>query len=63
MFYTFYLTFMEIFYNELTLTILLFHKSLLNVPNVCEKVTDRRDLGQKEKTVKQSNVSCQRELY
>ena len=61
--YTFYLTFMQIFYNELTLTILLFHKSLLNVPNVCEKVTDRSDLGQKEKNVKQSNVSCQRELY
>lgn len=47
--YTFYQTFMQIFYNELTLTILLFHKSLLNVPNVCEKVTDRSDLGQKKR--------------
>lgn len=30
------------------LTILLFHQSLLNVPNVREKVTHRSDLGGRE---------------
>lgn len=46
--YTFYQTFMQIFYNELTLTILLF-QICTECTNVCEKVTDRSDLGQKEK--------------
>ena len=32
------------------LTILLFHESLLNVSNVCKKVTYRSDLGQKRET-------------
>lgn len=39
------------------LTVLLFHQPLLNVSNVCKKITYRSDLGQKEAKVTSSPKS------